>query len=104
MHTVIKPIKETNKWNNNEIKRKNIGSSLVLRKHWVCGSVWVQKQVTNKVSSEDYKGKWHSSLFYPADFTFVCPTEIAAMNAKIWWVPRTWCWNFSSFYWYKIFS
>jgi len=34
------------------------------------------------VSSEDYKGKWHVICFYPADFTFVCPTEIAAMNAK----------------------
>jgi peroxiredoxin (alkyl hydroperoxide reductase subunit C) len=34
------------------------------------------------VKSEDYKGKWHVVCFYPADFTFVCPTEIAAMNAK----------------------
>ncbi len=34
------------------------------------------------VSSDDYKGKWHVVCFYPADFTFVCPTEIAAMNAK----------------------
>lgn len=35
-----------------------------------------------KVKSEDYKGKWSVVCFYPADFTFVCPTEIAAMNAK----------------------
>ena len=34
------------------------------------------------VSSDDYKGKWAVVCFYPADFTFVCPTEIAAMNAK----------------------
>ncbi len=34
------------------------------------------------VSSNDYKGKWSVVCFYPADFTFVCPTEIAAMNAK----------------------
>ncbi|MRT93055.1 peroxiredoxin [Ancylomarina sp. 16SWW S1-10-2] len=34
-----------------------------------------------EVSSEDYKGKWSVVCFYPADFTFVCPTEIAAMNA-----------------------
>ena len=33
------------------------------------------------VSSEDYKNKWTVVCFYPADFTFVCPTEIAAMNA-----------------------
>lgn len=36
-----------------------------------------------KVSSEDYKGKWTVVCFYPADFTFVCPTEIAAMNAHL---------------------
>lgn len=31
---------------------------------------------------EDYKGKWLVILFYPADFTFVCPTELeeAAMT------------------------
>ena len=33
------------------------------------------------VSNEDYKDKWAVVCFYPADFTFVCPTEIAAMNA-----------------------
>ena len=33
------------------------------------------------VSSKDYQGKWAVVCFYPADFTFVCPTEIAAMNA-----------------------
>jgi peroxiredoxin (alkyl hydroperoxide reductase subunit C) len=33
------------------------------------------------VSNKDYKGKWTVVCFYPADFTFVCPTEIAAMNA-----------------------
>jgi len=35
-----------------------------------------------EVSSNDYKGKWAVVCFYPADFTFVCPTEIAAMNAN----------------------
>ena len=42
----------------------------------------VDKTVRSFVSSEDYKGKWSVVCFYPADFTFVCPTEIAAMNAK----------------------
>jgi peroxiredoxin (alkyl hydroperoxide reductase subunit C) len=36
-----------------------------------------------EVSSQDYKGKWTVVCFYPADFTFVCPTEIAAMNAAL---------------------
>ncbi|TXR54786.1 alkyl hydroperoxide reductase subunit C [Reinekea thalattae] len=34
------------------------------------------------ISSEDVKGKWSIFLFYPADFTFVCPTELEDM-AKI---------------------
>ena len=28
------------------------------------------------VSSENLKGKWSVVCFYPADFTFVCPTEL----------------------------
>ncbi len=28
------------------------------------------------VSSENFKGKWSVVCFYPADFTFVCPTEL----------------------------
>ena len=30
-----------------------------------------------KVSLHDYKGKWLVLFFYPRDFTFICPTEIA---------------------------
>lgn len=29
-----------------------------------------------KIRLSDYKGKWVVILFYPADFTFVCPTEL----------------------------
>lgn len=29
-----------------------------------------------KVRLSEYKGKWVVLLFYPADFTFVCPTEL----------------------------
>ncbi len=28
----------------------------------------------------DYRGKWIVLLFYPKDFTFVCPTEIIAFS------------------------
>jgi len=28
------------------------------------------------VSSADYAGKWLAIIFYPADFTFICPTEL----------------------------
>jgi len=29
-----------------------------------------------QVTHEDLKGKWSVFVFYPADFTFVCPTEL----------------------------
>ncbi len=29
-----------------------------------------------KVKLSDYKGKWLVLIFYPADFTFICPTEL----------------------------
>jgi len=32
-----------------------------------------------QVSSDDLKGKWSILFFYPADFTFVCPTELGDM-------------------------
>ena len=34
------------------------------------------KNEFKKVNLSDYKGKWLVLLFYPADFTFVCPTEL----------------------------
>ncbi len=34
------------------------------------------KDSLEKVKLSDYKGKWVVLAFYPADFTFVCPTEL----------------------------
>ncbi|MBU0636207.1 redoxin domain-containing protein [Candidatus Micrarchaeota archaeon] len=34
------------------------------------------KGETKKIKLLDFKGKWLVLLFYPADFTFVCPTEL----------------------------
>jgi peroxiredoxin len=34
------------------------------------------------VSSEDLLGKWSIFFFYPADFTFVCPTELGDLADK----------------------
>jgi len=36
-----------------------------------------------EVSLHDYKGKYLLILFYPLDFTFVCPTEIIAFSDRI---------------------
>src|SRR4030081_3644888 len=32
------------------------------------------------ISSGDFEGKWKIVFFWPKDFTFVCPTEIAAFG------------------------
>ena len=32
------------------------------------------------ISSQDYEGKWKVYFFWPKDFTFVCPTEIAGFG------------------------
>ena len=37
----------------------------------------------NDISLEDYKNKYLVILFYPMDFTFVCPTELIAFNDSI---------------------
>jgi peroxiredoxin (alkyl hydroperoxide reductase subunit C) len=35
------------------------------------------------VKLSDYKGKWLIQIFYPLDFTFVCPTELTAFSDRI---------------------
>ena len=35
-----------------------------------------QNEEFKTVTKEDLKGKWSVLFFYPADFTFVCPTEL----------------------------
>lgn len=37
----------------------------------------------NKYKLSDYRGKWVILLFYPLDFTFVCPTEVLAFSAFV---------------------
>jgi peroxiredoxin (alkyl hydroperoxide reductase subunit C) len=38
------------------------------------------KHAFKKITNKDYKGKWKVYFFWPKDFTFVCPTEIAAFG------------------------
>ena len=35
-----------------------------------------------EISSKDLEGNWSVFFFYPADFTFVCPTELGDMADK----------------------
>ena len=38
------------------------------------------KDIINKKKLSDFAGKWLVLFFYPADFTFVCPTELKDLN------------------------
>ena len=40
------------------------------------------EKLNEPVKLSDYRGKWLVMVFYPLDFTFVCPTEIAEFNKK----------------------
>ncbi len=42
-------------------------------------SIEKDKEFTN-ISNEDFTGKWTVMFWWPKDFTFVCPTEIAEFN------------------------
>ena len=42
-----------------------------------------QNNKITKISLSDYKGKWVVMIFYPADFTFVCPSEIIAFANRV---------------------
>src|SRR5262245_56215417 len=35
------------------------------------------------IGNKDIAGKWAVVFFYPMDFTFVCPTEIAEFNHEL---------------------
>jgi peroxiredoxin (alkyl hydroperoxide reductase subunit C) len=41
----------------------------------------IKDEVVKKHFSE-FEGKWVVLVFYPADFTFVCPTELRDLNNK----------------------
>ena len=85
----VKPLKKKIKTeevsNNVEIKeeKKNMSATMVRQQmpEFEMDAYDAKTGHYKTVSSEDYKDKWTVVCFYPADFTFVCPTEIAAMNA-----------------------
>ncbi|MBN2787452.1 MAG: peroxiredoxin [Paludibacteraceae bacterium] len=84
----VKPRKkiqiEINELLNNTQKEEKTMSSTMVRQEMPTFTMDAYDAKTGhykEVSSADYKGKWAVVCFYPADFTFVCPTEIAAMNA-----------------------
>ena len=41
-----------------------------------------QNGKVQKISLSDFRGKWVVLYFYPADFTFICPTELGDLADK----------------------
>jgi peroxiredoxin 2/4 len=46
------------------------------------GSTKNIEKLNDPVKLADYKGQWVVLLFYPLDFTFVCPTELTAFSDR----------------------
>ena len=40
------------------------------------------EKLNENVKLSDYRGKWLVLLFYPLDFTFVCPTELTTFSDR----------------------
>ncbi len=40
------------------------------------------EKLNENVKLSDYQGKWVVMLFYPLDFTFVCPTELTTFSDR----------------------
>ena len=85
--TGVKPLKKKNKKENvieNSNPEEKTMSTTMVRQEMPEFEIDAYDAKTGHyitVSNKDYKDKWAVICFYPADFTFVCPTEIAAMNA-----------------------
>lgn len=46
------------------------------------GSTRNLEKLNENVKLSDYRGKWLVLLFYPLDFTFVCPTELTTFSDR----------------------
>ncbi|KAI7906222.1 thioredoxin-like protein [Cokeromyces recurvatus] len=75
--------------NNNNNNRMNSNNRAQLYKATVQrpAPLWSAPALVNgeitKLNLSDFKGKFVVMVFYPADFTFVCPTELIAFSDRI---------------------
>ena len=69
----------------NEIQKYQFSSGRVFprQKAPTWQGMTVENEKFVKKSSEDYKGNYLILLFYPFDFTYVCPTELIAFSENI---------------------
>jgi alkyl hydroperoxide reductase subunit AhpC len=56
------------------------------------------------IQSEDLKGHWSVVCFYPADFTFVCPTELEDLQEQYGTIKRLRCGSLFCFNRYTLYT
>lgn len=59
-----------------------VGDKFPAFKAPACVSIEAGKEFA-AITNESYKGKWVVYFFYPKDFTFICPTELAEFNRRL---------------------
>lgn len=69
----------------NEVTQYQYNSPSILPRqrapYW--SAIGVKNEKFFKTNSEEYKGKYLVMLFYPFDFTYVCPTELIAFSESM---------------------
>jgi alkyl hydroperoxide reductase subunit AhpC len=46
-------------------------------------TVEASREAPRRARLSDYRGRWLAVIFYPRDFSFVCPTELTAFSARM---------------------
>jgi alkyl hydroperoxide reductase subunit AhpC len=70
------------RFRNRERRRRNVMSLVGKKAPEFTTEAVVGDGDFKKISLSDYKGKYVVLFFYPADFTFICPTEIQEFSRR----------------------
>ncbi len=61
----------------NQVYTLGVGSTFPAYEVDACTSIEKPSTAFEKITNNSYEGKWKIYFFWPKDFTFICPTEIA---------------------------
>ena len=61
----------------NQVYTLGVGSKFPAFEVDACTSIEKPSTAFTKINQDTYEGKWKIYFFWPKDFTFICPTEIA---------------------------
>ncbi|PVU99598.1 hypothetical protein BB559_000578 [Furculomyces boomerangus] len=80
---LVKSFAKAANFSTSSIARQLVGAKAQVQKpapHFA-GTAVLDKQF-KQISLDDFKGKYLALVFYPLDFTFVCPTELLAFSDR----------------------